>query len=213
MKVRLITGGPFDCNIYLLTEGDVSILIDAGTGIGPQRVQSAIDGLLKGSSLKGVALTHEHFDHSGGVGGIIGRFGGEVWCSKECARIISGPDDILTGSFLFGEVFRRIERTTVIGDRLKAGPIELEVIHTPGHSLGSVCYLHKDTGSLFCGDLMFCDGGVGRWDLPGGDLGTLRDSIRKVRALPIKALYPGHGRFETGDPSHEVEMSASALDL
>jgi glyoxylase-like metal-dependent hydrolase (beta-lactamase superfamily II) len=199
--------------MFLLTEGDGSILIDAGTGIGTRKAHRALEELLKGSRFMGTALTHEHFDHSGGAKGISERFGGDVWCSEACSRIISGSDNMMTGSFLFGEDFQAIGKASVVGDHLKAGPIELVVHHTPGHSQGSVCYFHEDTGSLFCGDLVFCDGGIGRYDLPGGDFNVLRSSVRSLLQLPVRALYPGHGRIETGDPMAEIRMSASVIDL
>jgi glyoxylase-like metal-dependent hydrolase (beta-lactamase superfamily II) len=211
LEVKCVPGRPFDCNIYLLIEDRAVILVDAGTGRGQKRMLDGILPFLEGREFLGTALTHEHFDHSGGARAINERLGGEVWCGNRCARVVAGPDSLLTGSFLFGATFEPPERVTVIEGRLRVGPFDLSVIQTPGHSEGSICLFDEGSGSLFCGDLIFCDGGVGRWDLPGGDLGTLKRSISHVLELPVRALYPGHGRAEVNDPLGEMRQSASSL--
>jgi len=80
---------------------------------------------------------------------------------------------------------------------LTAGGVELKIIHTPGHSPGSICIywpLHK---ALFAGDVIF-EGGVGRTDLPGGRIDQLKDSIRRLSSLNAEFLLPGHGNTIRG---------------
>jgi glyoxylase-like metal-dependent hydrolase (beta-lactamase superfamily II) len=136
-----------------------------------------------------------------------------LWCSEACAPAVRGEEPILTGSFLFGEEFDPVAEVSVLGPDLRAGPFRIRVVPTPGHSMGSICLFDERTGALFPGDLVFCDGGVGRWDLPGGDLSVLRDSVRTVMGLDVRGLFPGHGRIETKDPMGEIHLAASSLDM
>jgi glyoxylase-like metal-dependent hydrolase (beta-lactamase superfamily II) len=83
------------------------------------------------------------------------------------------------------------------GDRIVFGSIELEVLHTPGHTEGSVCLLTGSGGVLFSGDTLF-SGGWGRVDLPGGSPTQMVDSLRRLHALPDHVrVFPGHGRSTT----------------
>lgn len=213
MEIVPIDGGPFDCNIYMLRQEGSCILVDAGTGIGQKKVHRSIEDAMQGSRFLGIALTHEHFDHSGGAKGVQERFGGRVWCSEACAKVVGGEEALLTGSFLFGEEFDPLDEVSVLGDDLTDGPFRIRVVPTPGHSKGSVCLFDARTGALFPGDLVFCDGGVGRWDLPGGDLSVLRGSVRTVMGLEVRGLFPGHGRMETADPAGQIRLAASTLDI
>ena len=70
---------------------------------------------------------------------------------------------------------------------------DLLIIHTPGHTPGSICILDESSGDLISGDTVFTDGGFGRFDFPGGSLDELVRSIERLSALDIQGLYPGHG--------------------
>jgi hydroxyacylglutathione hydrolase len=80
---------------------------------------------------------------------------------------------------------------------LQAGNVELEVIHTPGHSPGSICVYWPSHKALFAGDVIF-EQGVGRTDLPGGSGEQLKNSIKRLSALDIELLLPGHGDIIRG---------------
>ncbi|MDE2572161.1 MAG: MBL fold metallo-hydrolase, partial [bacterium] len=89
-----------------------------------------------------------------------------------------------------------IDHELADGERLRAGEIELDVLHTPGHTPGSCCFLTQREGAhlAFTGDTLFL-GSIGRTDLPGGDTGRILASLRD-RLLPLPAetvVYPGHG--------------------
>ncbi|MCX7766242.1 MAG: MBL fold metallo-hydrolase, partial [Candidatus Sumerlaeia bacterium] len=99
----------------------------------------------------------------------------------------------LNGALWLGIRYQSIAPDILIehGDQLTVGSYNLEVIHTPGHSPGSISLFMKDV--LFSGDLLFKQG-VGRWDLPGGDEKQLFNSLRQVLQLPeTTVVYPGHG--------------------
>lgn len=200
-----------DSNIYLLTEGDRAILIDAGTGASSDRVVREIASRTNGMEFLGVLLTHEHFDHCGGAQEVVRRLGGSVMASQACARVIRGPDTMMTGGFLFGKVMSPIEDVRIISDRFRSGELDLAVIPSPGHCPGQVCYHDERSSDLFSGDLIFCDGGVGRWDLPGGDLEAHKRSIKRLEDIKVKALYPGHGRYELDNPAREIGSAISVM--
>ena len=211
MNVELIPGGPFDSNIFLVSHGGTRILIDAGTGLGKDRVLKRLEELLDGGGLDAIILTHEHFDHSGGASHLSEHFGAPVFASPECARALREADPDLTGCFMFGTNMDPMMDITEIGDELAIGDLSFEVHSTPGHSPGLISLITHEGRSLFCGDLVFCDGGVGRWDLPGGNLKQLRESVRKALEWDYLSLYPGHGRVETRNPRREVELALAIL--
>jgi glyoxylase-like metal-dependent hydrolase (beta-lactamase superfamily II) len=70
---------------------------------------------------------------------------------------------------------------------------DLTVIHTPGHTPGSICLYHEGEEVLISGDTVFTHGSFGRYDLPGGNLPSLRDSLRKLSGRAVRGVYPGHG--------------------
>ncbi|NYZ79649.1 MBL fold metallo-hydrolase, partial [Candidatus Micrarchaeota archaeon] len=81
-------------------------------------------------------------------------------------------------------------------ERINLGKTTLDVIHTPGHTPGSACFLDKKDGVLFSGDTVFADG-VGRTDLNGGDGRALVKSLEEITTLPFEHLLPGHGTLGT----------------
>ena len=110
----------------------------------------------------------------------------------------SGLD--LNGLFDFAHAMFPTEITHRIADRerIELGGITLETIHAPGHTPGHCCFLIREEGVLFSGDQLFA-GSIGRTDLPGGDYGTLMDSMRN-KVLPLGdevIVYPGHGPTTT----------------
>jgi glyoxylase-like metal-dependent hydrolase (beta-lactamase superfamily II) len=92
---------------------------------------------------------------------------------------------------------------------LKAGGVELEIIHTPGHSPGSICIYWPSRKALFAGDVIF-EHGVGRTDLPGGSSDQLKDSIRRLSSMDVELLLPGHGNIIRG--KKEVARNFSLVE-
>jgi len=213
VEIIQIDAGPFDSNIFLLRDLDTNILIDTGSGFYNKIVEASISRELRGSDLTAIVLTHEHFDHSGGATYLMKTFDAPVYGSAECARALREADPNLTGSFLFGARMEPMMDIIEIGDSLEIGSLAFDVHITPGHAPGLVSLIERSEKHLFCGDLVFCDGGVGRWDLPGGDLELLRDSIDRSLEWEVKGLYPGHGRYETRDPKQQMELARGMLNM
>jgi glyoxylase-like metal-dependent hydrolase (beta-lactamase superfamily II) len=147
-------------------------------------------------------LTHGHIDHTGGAGVVSGEVGIDAY--------VHPADDFLTLDplsqlrMLFGMVpsgdFSPPARLEQLGDGqvLRLAGLQLEILHTPGHTPGHCCFLIRAEGVLFSGDQLFA-GSIGRTDLPGGDYATLMDSMRD-KVLPLDddmVVYPGHGPTTT----------------
>lgn len=187
MTYETFCGGVFETNCYLLHAPGGAILFDAPDG--------ACDWLVaRGVELKLLLLTHGHFDHVPDLAKIKRRFHCPIGCHPETAPMISEAG-------FFRDFGFALEIEPVPPDFLiEATPsrdflgLEMEVLEVPGHCPGSLCfYSHKDE-LLIGGDVLFA-GGVGRFDLPGGDGDLLFSGIKKkLFALDDDVtVLPGHG--------------------
>src|SRR5688500_17611639 len=191
MDVRMFTVGQIAENTYIFRrEGsDRGLMVDPGDEA--DKLLAAIDGL--GVKLDGILLTHTHFDHVGAVAPVAKATGAEVWVPKAEAFILA---DIMSyvpwpgfGPFESYEA----EHTVEGGARLELAGVEMDGLVAPGHSPGHVTFSIGDEQAIVSGDVLFQQS-IGRTDLPGGDYGTLLESIRTlVDTLPEEtAVYPGH---------------------
>jgi hydroxyacylglutathione hydrolase len=191
MDVRMFTVGPVAENSYLfrLDGSDRALLVDPGDEA--PRLLAAIDEL--GVSLEGILLTHTHFDHVGAVAPVARATGAEVWVPEIEKMVLSDINAYVPFSGFGPFEDWDAEHTLEGGEKLELAGMEIDVIFTPGHSPGHVTFSIPSEQVIFSGDVLF-QGSVGRVDLPGGDWGTLLESIRGlVDTLPAEtAVYPGH---------------------
>ncbi len=175
MNIASICLGPLATNCYLVEENGRRVLID------PAEDSTVLRDFVGDRSIDAIVNTHGHFDHVGGD-----------WAFPDV------PIRIHAGDLPFLEATRS-DRPGAIhhlqdGDRVLES---LVVVHTPGHSPGSVVLVGG--GVLFAGDLLFA-GSIGRVDLPGGSPNDMFDSLRRIVALPGDyTVYPGHGEETTLD--------------
>jgi glyoxylase-like metal-dependent hydrolase (beta-lactamase superfamily II) len=206
-KIRQIGGIGYDSNIYFI-DCTKPILIDTGTGFHNNDTLEKLNNLKHIDKLSKIILTHNHADHSGGADKISSEYGVKLYANEADGEALVQGNGNITGATMFGFDQPKLEIDFVEdGSTIDCGDLELRVIHTPGHSPGSISLYDEDTKSLICGDLAFMDGGVGRWDLPGGDYKTLVSSYEKVLKLDIENFYPGHGPGNEGDAKKYIEMS------
>jgi glyoxylase-like metal-dependent hydrolase (beta-lactamase superfamily II) len=199
MDVRMFTVGLVQENCFLFRRDGASDALIVDPGDEAPMLLNAIEQL--GLDLKGILLTHTHFDHVGAVAPVAKATGAEVWVPEIEKPVLA---DIM--SFVpwpgFGPYESYdAEHTLTGGEKLELAGFEIDVIFTPGHSPGHVTYSIPDEQSIFSGDVLF-QGSVGRVDLPGGDGPTLMESLRTlVETLPEDTtVYPGHmGITSLGD--------------
>ncbi len=116
-----------------------------------------------------------------------------------------------TAADMFGRSQEAVDITDIEdGHVIDTGDHVLMVLHTPGHSAGGICLYEESTGILISGDTVFADG-VGRWDLPTGDVASLAASIKRLATLHLVDLFPGHGPCVRGDARRSVEGALSYL--
>ncbi|WP_123039333.1 MBL fold metallo-hydrolase [Cohnella candidum] len=191
MTFQTFTLGPLGTNAYVVTDAGRTraIVIDPGTP------DAALIRRLDGFQVEAILLTHAHFDHIGGVEEVRRRFGCPVFIHSAEKDWLTDPAK--NGSLRWPEATPPIagqpaDRLLADGDELELLGETFKVLHTPGHSPGSVSFLCGDL--LFAGDALFRRS-VGRTDLPGGNSGQLERSIReKLYTLAEDVLVlPGHG--------------------
>ncbi len=194
MPIHSIGADLHDSNIYLVEGPDGFFLVDVGTGGNHEKVVGRIKEITPLTDILALVLTHGHYDHAGGVNKMREELGGvRILASEPAALILQDGDDSRIGGWLFGQSAEPIPDIEVLepGSKRFMG-LELEILPTPGHSEGSICLYHSGSGSLVSGDTIFTFGGVGRWDLPGGNLSQLVESIVMLSKLEVRKLYPGH---------------------
>ncbi|MBQ6265813.1 MAG: MBL fold metallo-hydrolase [Clostridia bacterium] len=149
-----------------------------------------------GCRVKYVLLTHGHFDHILGTYGIQQKYGAAVVCHKGDAAMLADAQLNLARINGAEDVFNPVKPDITVddGDSIYLGDTEIKVIHTPGHTKGSVCYVIEDEKTVFSGDTLFCRT-VGRTDFPGGSTEELKESLKKLLALEGNyRVLPGHNR-------------------
>ncbi len=194
MRIYQIGAGPLDSNIYLIIDETIA-LIDAGSGLNFEEVKRNLGKFnLKPSDIQLIINTHCHYDHVGGDRDFVRASGCEVAIHELEAGLLRKGDQVITLAQGLGKTLEPLEvaRELHRGDRVKLGELTLEVLHTPGHTRGSISLYEPEQKILFSGDTLFCDG-VGRVDLPTGDGEALARSLRELAKLEAERLYPGHG--------------------
>jgi len=189
MQIQTFTGGLFDTNCFFLESH--GILIDA-----PQDCAEWLGS--KGLKVKTLLLTHGHIDHVWDAARIKREHGCQVGYHRDGIAMLTEP-----GFFRklgFGWDIDPVQADFFIDETPSAnlGGLDFQVFLIPGHCPGSLCFYHQPDRIVFGGDVLFA-GGVGRWDLPGGNRDVLFDGIqKKLMPLPedIKVL-PGHGPATT----------------
>ena len=187
----------FDSNMYLISGAERTALIDTGTGFMVDATIKSLKELLDGRKLDIVILTHRHYDHVGGLRGLIKEFSPKLYAGPDDAKPLREGDSESTLGTKFGGSIDPMDVTDFCeGDKIDLGGHVLTALYTPGHTIGSICVLDEVTGSLFSGDTVFVDG-VGNTMHPTGSEKMLIDSLKKLSEIQFSGLYPGHGPIVT----------------
>lgn len=188
MKILTYTGGMLETNAYFVESTAGALLFDAPEGV-------AAFAESKGIKVAALVLTHGHFDHLIDAAAVVKKFSCPVYFHRDDAPLCENPSLMLRIMGLPGKI-EPVQATRFLkeGEVFGHGEWKFDVMHIPGHSLGSVCLYEREAAVVFGGDVLFA-GGVGRWDLPGGSRELLLGGIRK-KLMPLPdavTVYPGHG--------------------
>lgn len=177
-------------NCYLAKNKETGALLIIDPADAPSRIISRIEQM--GAKPEGILLTHGHFDHIGAAMKLHAHYNIPIYAHAAEKEILENVDKNL--SLMTGLGFTaQADHYLADGQKLSLAGFEIRVIHTPGHTIGGVCYYFETEGVLFAGDTLFrCS--VGRTDFPTGSMRQIHDSIhRKLFVLPeTTVVYPGH---------------------
>lgn len=187
MRVQMFTIGRLSTNCYVVScpETAEAIVIDPGFEVAFEAEK--VTGYISATSLKVkfIVNTHGHADHIIGDRILKIKFAAPICIHEYDANCLTNYSNNLSPTDILLED----------GNSLEFGRITLKVMHTPGHTLGSISLINR--GVVFTGDTLFA-GGIGRTDFPGGSFGDMKTSLLKLMDLPdTYVIYPGHGRAST----------------
>ncbi len=153
-----------------------------------------------------IILTHVHYDHTAALD-LLDLPKGTVIMMHEADTQARERD--ISASQFFGARAPRFNVDILLKDNMKIdlGDVSLRVIHTPGHTPGSICLYEPRSKSLFSGDTVFPYGGIGRTDLPGGSSHDILHSISKLAQIDVTTLYPGHGPTTADNVNAQIKQS------
>ena len=194
MEIISLSVTGFESNCFIVHNGAEAFVIDPSTS--EQKILWALEK--NGLTLKGILLTHGHFDHIWRAQELREATGAPLYVHELDAEMLTDSSKNAFATFTGGNfVIKEADVLLREGNEISIGDEKILILHTPGHTKGSVCY---DTGdSLITGDTIFAEG-FGRYDLYGGNLENLKKSLSQLCKLAESEnrwIYPGHGDTST----------------
>ncbi len=195
MTIHTIPCGSYQANAFLVfMQGrDDCILVDPGDDL--QALKDAV--ARSGKKLSAILLTHGHFDHILAASPLAKETGAQVYVHEGDMEMLN---DIRLNAYMPGAAVLPAPKDIIAeeyDDVLDVAGMHFEIVHTPGHSKGSVCLYLREEKKMFTGDTLF-QAGFGRMDLHGGSPMQMRTSLKNLFEMDADiAVYPGHGGFST----------------
>jgi glyoxylase-like metal-dependent hydrolase (beta-lactamase superfamily II) len=208
---------PYDCHIYALRSASGILVIDAGSGLGEDRVLANLREEF-GSDLGdgAILITHKHPDHAAGAGGLSKALGWPVWTSE------------LTRPFVEAGVYEptvgypvplpqepcRVAGSFADGSRIELAGFTLRAIHVRGHSEDSFAFLFEHAGvrGLICADILFYGGVLGVINTGDSGMQGYRADLGKLADLGVDALLPGHGLFTLSNGQQHIDAALASIE-
>jgi glyoxylase-like metal-dependent hydrolase (beta-lactamase superfamily II) len=198
MNIQKIVVGQLDVNCYIISDDSNSEALIIDPGDEPEKIIEFID--TTGLQPKYILFTHAHYDHVCAAKELHDQYNAVIVMHEREITTYRMTAQLCISWGYAHEDFPEPERIVKDGDIISVGTVSFKVIHTPGHTPGSICILGENT--LFSGDTLF-KGSVGRTDLPEGDFGLLSQSLKKLMLLPPETrVLCGH----ESETSIEEEM-------
>ena len=191
LTVETIPGGMMPTNCFVARDESTGICVVIDPGFWDSRLEMALEG----KKVQAILLTHGHFDHILGAGAVQKKTGAPVYLYEE-EKDFPG-DGQLNLSAMMGLSIQpfSVEKLLKDGDTIPVGESTLKVLHTPGHTAGSCCYLGEE--ALFTGDTLMA-GSMGRTDFPTGSWQQISASLdRLAQIFGDRKVYPEHGPATT----------------
>ena len=192
-RIKVNVGNILGVNCYIVQDEETkeTMVIDPGGSV--NKITDMLDALQ--AKVKYILLTHCHGDHIGGVNELKSKTGGTVLIHRFDEKGLNDPEISLTSHIGIQRIDIEDKSRLNEGDLIHVGNLEFKIIHTPGHTVGSICIYCEEEKMLFSGDTMF-KGSWGRTDLPTSNFEDIINSItNKLMILPEDVIvYPGHGR-------------------
>ncbi|MFX1485833.1 MAG: MBL fold metallo-hydrolase [Promethearchaeota archaeon] len=207
--LHFVSGVLYNSNVYVLGEDDLT-LIDLGTAANLTHLFGAIKSFgLDSRRIRQIVVTHAHIDHIGGLPKISELLNPKICAPKGEADYIEKADDHMILSWMFGSKFEPVDVDVRLssGDMLQVDDFHLRVLHTPGHTRGSICLYDEEKKTLLSGDTVFSGGAFGRVDLPTGNAEELRKSLLMLSKLEVEYLLPGHMNTVTKGANEDIRQS------
>ena len=189
---EILPVGPLQCNCSIIGDEDTreAMVIDPG-----DEIEDVVALLQKhGLTVKQIVITHAHIDHIGGAAKLRKLTGAPVLLNQNDYALLKMLDVQAAWVGMAVPEQVQLDQPLANGDKLQTGNLEATVMHTPGHTEGSVCLYFAAEHKLIAGDTLFA-GSIGRTDLPGGSLKKIMSSLHeRVLTLPDETVViPGHG--------------------
>ena len=182
LKIHTLTLGLYQTNTYIIHEASSKSCCVIDPGYEAATILDKLEDL--GLTLDAILLTHGHFDHVGAVK--------DLAADTDCRVFLCAEDALLPPMFTGGKLY--YTDTYAEGSILNIAGLYIHVLHTPGHTPGSVCLLAED--ALFSGDTLFA-GSCGRTDI-GGDWAAIQKSLKRLASMDADfRVFPGHGESTT----------------
>lgn len=185
--IKLVVGQLQENCFILFDENKDAFIVDPGASS-----ENIIEAIEKNSlNIKYILLTHGHFDHVGAVASLAKKFKAPVYLSKKDRKFLETPAEVRVSSFGMEIEAADVDVFVKENDEIPFSEGLIKVIETPGHTLGSVCYLFNNY--LFAGDTLF-NGSIGRTDFPESDHSLMIESLKKLKKLDDEIyVLSGHG--------------------
>ncbi len=193
---EILPVGPLQCNCSLIGDETTreAMVLDPGDDI--EQVLALVRK--HGLTVKQIVVTHAHIDHVGGAMKLKQATGAPILLNQNDYALLKMLDVQAAWLGMPSPGLVQIDQSLGHGDKVTVGPLAAEVLHTPGHTEGSLCLYFAPQKKLIAGDTLFA-GSIGRTDLPGGSYKKIINSLHeRVLALPDETLVvPGHGELTT----------------